>query len=96
MLVAVRAKYDLLLKYICEKINMEICLESLKKSTHETNTFIVSLKNITGFMSGWCEDFRDVTVALTRTGNIQAEAGRGSEQCEPVQDVPAHGRAWTR
>lgn len=47
-------------------------------------------------MSGGCEDLRDVTAALTCTENIQGEAGWGSEQPDPVQGVPAHGRAWTR
>lgn len=53
-------------------------------------------KKITGFMLDWFEDFRDVTVALTCTGNTQGEVGWGSEHPDPVQDVPAHGRGWIR
>lgn len=27
-------------------------------------------------------------------GNVQGWAGRGSEQRDPVEDVPARGRGW--
>jgi len=39
---------------------------------------------------------REVVDAPSIPGNIQGRFGRGSEQPDPAEDVPAHCRGWVR